>query len=596
MRVRSIAAAARGGALLLGLLAPGTVHAAAAWGDATLRSADRRIRVDKDGVAEVVEDVGIHVTAKHFRSFLVEAVEEGAVAPTDPATVSGMDGLGWPIGVNDLKGNAWPAFAEPTKEPRQLRLRLGDGGLPRGEFTVHLRYRLDLVRSHRLVRDGAALRLSLGAPRWPEGYDNGKVVVVLPAGNGEPRVTVADVGESEHAVDGLALVSIKREGANDTLTIVRPHVPPHDDTRFIVRVDPQAFPALAAATGAADVDTRPLVGKGARTRPAWFALGAGILGLTLALALRARDRALRAAAAALDLEAPRPLVPGLTDGVRAFAYGVAVAGSAVATALLPAPVAVPGIVAGLTLAIVRPPRASAPVQGRWLRVPRPPAPSLPPPSWLDPSGTVGALLGLVVLAGAVAAVVVLAPQHPRLSLALAMNGVVLAPLFLTGRRSQLLPCSVPGALAVLGPLARDGQLVLRAGARGPGDVRVRLAASPEAGGRGFVGAEVGCGSREGFAGVELHLELLLRAEAGSAADRALRGLTAGHDAVRTLGRDPTESVTTVRLPSSARDAVLATLGAAEAAILGGEGPSPSERRRTPRSLIAPAVGFGPSHS
>ena len=594
MRVRSFAAAVIGAVLAL---APSSAGATAVWGDATLRSADRRVVIDKDGIAEVVEDVGIHVTSKHFRTFVVEGIEEGATAPTDPTTVAGMDGLGWPITVTDPKGNVSPAFAEPAKEPRQLRVRLGADGLPRGEFTVHLRYRVDFVRTHRIVRDGSALRLALGAPRWPEGYDNGKVTVVLPAAVGEPRLTVADVGEVEHAIDGLALVTVKREGAKDTLTIVRPHVPPHDDARWILRVDPQAFPALAAATGANDVDARPLGGTRARGRPVALAIGAGLLGLLLAFTLRARDRAVRALATRLELPPPRPLVSFLSDDVRAAAYGLTVGGAALATLLLPAPLAVPCIALSMSLAVLRPPRApSARTAGRWLRVPRAPAPPLPPASFVDPSGLSGALAALVVIGGATLAAALLGGTHPRLALAVAMNVVVLAPLFVTGRRAQIAPCSTRGALELLAPLAARGQLVQRAGARGPADVRVRFEPSAEARTRGLVGIEAGAGTSEGFAGVELRLEILFRTEAGSAADRSLRALAEDLEVVRTLGRDPTESVTAVRLSSQAREGVFELLTRAEAAILGTEDATLPERRRTPRALVAPAVGFGPSHS
>jgi len=111
-----------------------------------------------------------------------------------------------------------------------------------------------------------------------------------------------------------------------------------------------------------------------------------------------------------------------------------------------------------------------------------------------------------------------------------------------------------------------------------------------------VGVEAGVGTSEGFAGVELRMEVLFRTEAGSAAERSLRTLVDDLAAVRTLGREPTESVTAVHLPSGAAEGVFELLARAEATILGTEdGPLP-ERRRTPRALVAPAVGFGPSHS
>ena len=168
-------------ALACAIAFPTAARAGIAWGDASLKTDDVRVEVDAAGRATVSHAISIHVASKKFRAFVVEGVDADPMPPLDDATTAGLDGPGWPVEATNAKGEPIEAFVEPTKEPRRLHVRLGSDGVPRGDYALKLRYRVDLGKDGAFSRDGTMLRLSWGAPSWPEGYDSGHLVFAIPS-------------------------------------------------------------------------------------------------------------------------------------------------------------------------------------------------------------------------------------------------------------------------------------------------------------------------------------------------------------------------------------------------------------------------------
>jgi len=297
------------------LLAAAPAHAGIAWGDATLKADDIRVEIDAEGHALVTHRIGIHVAAKRFRAFVVDGVDDHVVPPLDEATAAGLDGPGWPVSIVD--GQASPndapieAFVQPAKEPHRLRVHLGRDGIPRGDYVVELKYRVDLAAQGRFVREGTRVRFTWEAPSWPEGYDSGHLAFVMPAAPSEPQIAIADVGGGPpRSVDGVAIVDLARTSTTDSITLTRPHVPHHDDTRWVLTFDPKATPLLSAKLPEdvhARTDARPDAPRGAR----FWAIAAGAALVVLAaalLAMRRRDTDAARAHEARGLRV-RPLFP-----------------------------------------------------------------------------------------------------------------------------------------------------------------------------------------------------------------------------------------------------------------------------------------------
>lgn len=540
MRLRSVVLAAPlAGALVV---AARDARAGAAWGDASLTRDDVRIQLGTDGRAEVTHTIAIHVAAKRFKAFVIDGVDAGLTPPDDDVTKAGLDGPGWPATAVDAKGTTLDALVEPAKEPRRLRVRLGLEGVPRGDYTITLRYRVDLSRA--FSRDGAMLRFTWSSPRWPEGYDAAKIVLAVPSAPTAPKVAIGEPGvasahltglgagpvtgdDAEHDAEGVALVSVSRGPTFDEVEIDRPHVPQLDDTRWIFRVDPKALPGVAAPLGAATPDD----GGGATHRPSLVEKGskllaAGLAGLALALILRRRDAAAEEATRALGTEF-RPIV-ALPPTARAAAFGVA-SSTAIAGALMRAPLAsAAGVIVALGLATLRAPLPSRTTRapGRWLAIPRSAVPGAERKviSPLDPGGTAGAVLASVVALCVAAAAILVARIDARAAIALLVDAAILVPLFLTGRGAQLPKDRVGDAWSVLARLepaiasaaaafGAKTKIVARTAksSEAPTIDELRLRVDP-ASRDGVRSIEIGCAISHSAAGSALIPEILVRVD------------------------------------------------------------------------------------
>lgn len=558
----TIASAVLGGSFLA---VAGDARAGAAWGDATLERADVRVELDDAGRAEITHTIGLHVSGKKFRAFVLEGIEDGLEAPQDEATLAGRDGPGWPATATDAKGTVLPAFVEPAKEPHKLRVRLGIDGLPRGEWTVSLRYRVDLAKAGAFVRDGALTKLTWSAPQWPEGYDGGKIIIALPAAPTEPKLAIADVaGDGEHSSEGLALVALRRGSLRDEVEITRPHVSPHDDARWILRVDPKALlnvPASAAALEHRDA-TVAATPTGKSARRAFALLLAAAFGAT-ALALSRRDRDAERAAAF------RPLLP-LGRAARTLGFGAASTLAIAATWTSYPLVGAALVVLAMAIATLRAPfpeneRRAA---GRWLAIPDAAigAPTRAVLGPFDPAGTFGRVIGVSLALAAGVAIFVLGRRDPRAALGVAVNAALLLPLFASGRAGQLPPDRVVDAWSLLSPIAEalrateGGRVKAIARMAGKKVDEVRLRIDPVAGSP-LRSIEVGCGIVHGSGGSRLVPELLVRCADDDALSLVSGAMHPEDELGTAFGRMEGERVLCVRPSDSSPAAVVARVRA-----------------------------------
>lgn len=506
----------------LGLLAH-RASAGTSWGDASLTRDDVRIEIDENGRATITHSVALHVSGKKFRAFVIDGIEDGVEPATDD--LAGRDGPGWPVegrsDMGDSKGQAIAVFVEPAKEPRRLRVRLGTDGIGRGDYTLQIRYRVSLATA--FTRDGAMTKMTWTAPRWPDGYDGAKIVLVVPAAKSEPRVDVADIGgEGEHPLDGFALATLHRGAARDEIEITRPHVPAHDDARFVLRVDPHALPGVAASAAAIEAEKQDPAPLSNVPRGRFLIPGlAAAIGLLLAAVHLRRDRA------------PfRAVIPG-PAGLRALLHGACAGAAVFATwstmPLLGAALIVIAIAAA-TLRAPRPDGARGP--GRWLAIPEV---AIPAPAKREPN-----IAAAIVAIAVVVAFALLVRRDHRAALALLMNSAMLLPLFISGTSRQLPPDRVGDAWRVLAPIARafdKPKIIARTVGRAIDEVRIRLE------GRASIRTiEIGCAIVHGPGGSTLVPEILIRVDK----DANLTMLKVDDEHVAALGRTDDERTLCIR--------------------------------------------------
>lgn len=536
------------------LLAPHDARAGAAWGDVSLKSDDVRVEIDGAGRAEITHTIGLHVAAKKFRAFTLEGVDDGLEPPADAATLAGRDGPGWPAVATDAKGQPVDAFVEPVAahgtDPRKLRVRLGVDGVGRGDFTVRVRYRLDLLHHATFVREGAMAKLAWATPRWPEGYDGARVVFAFPSAPTEAKVTIADAeGDGEHATDGVAIVAVRRGPTQDEVEITRPHVPQGDSTRLVLRLDPKSFPGVPSLDVAPAVTAPSPAALDTRRRRIALAIAAGLSAAVAFALVRKRDHDAIAARFRPFLPLPDMARAALFSGTTGLGVLATWAGRPIAGAA-----AIAVAIAAATLRAPLPDSASRPT-GRWLAIPEAAVPArarrvLGP---FDLAGRVARVaLGLIVVAVA-GAFVLLVRQGVAGALALAVSSAVLVPLFATGRGAQQPPDRVGDAWARLRPIAKalsaaghKVRVVARTVTKPTpriDEVRLRVDASSH----GLRAIEVGCGIVHTSGGATLVPEVLARITAGSAAAVAAAEKSAADPSCALLlGRGEDERVLAVR--------------------------------------------------
>jgi hypothetical protein len=419
--------------LLAALFGP-TEAGARGWEEVHQSADDVRLTVGPDGVAMIEHHLRFRIVAGRFTSF--------ELAGIDPRAELAPESVVLPE-----QGDEIPARAEANpKVPGTVKIAFdvpgvgkGKGGLRRGIYIATVKYKLDLVAAKAIVRDGAMWKLAWTAPPAPEGRDGARVTYELPPAPTEPRLA-----KPEEAVTTLA--TLRRQPDKDELELVRTHVPRGEAVVWSARVDPKAFPAIAAP------ELRPpapvaLAASGAPPPPNRVPIAilatalASIAGLFAFVARAKRGHVARACERAGIR--PRMLVP-IPWGLGPFVYAAA-ATTGLATLVWGTPLhGAALVVVAMALAAHRKPTVIARPRGpgRWqivadeeVLLPRPSAPA--PGDALDAGTRRGKIVLLLVGAAIACAAYALRTKLPGSVIAIPLAGAALAPIFVTGTRAQM---------------------------------------------------------------------------------------------------------------------------------------------------------------
>jgi hypothetical protein len=480
---------------------------ARAWQEAHQTRDDVRVVVDATGTAQVEHRIGWHIVRGPLKSIDVVNVHPSVVL--EPDVLLATD-----------EGRSLLAHAV-RRDGRTVRITVDEPrALMRGNVTFELRWRVDLVASRALVRDGATLRLVWSAPVAVDGFDGARTVFDFPAAPDVPQPIVAETG----AVDEAAVATVHREAGRDLLELVRPHVARGEAPVWNVRVDPRALGQLA------DVRLRPppeLLAAPEPDRVREVSLVVGLLSLASLFSLLVLHKARTVAAACAPRGASvRGLLP-LPERWRAAVAGIALAGAVgselagrltagaicVALATLAAAVRVPG----------GHPSPRGP--GRWL-VLRPEEAFVT--ERLRLSEVLAPLLAAGLLGGAAFFTRGLDAAAPWM---VVLDAAPLVALWATGRASQMPPDGARAAARWLAPafrrLRRVPELRVRPWARVPllaaAPDELRLLVLPRAAMPGLLGVEVGVAWARTPVGWAPVPEVLARVLEGSAAAAKLAG-------------------------------------------------------------------------
>ena len=130
-----------------------------------------------------------------------------------------------------------------------------------------LRYRTDLRARGLLERDGALVAIRWVGPVWNDGFDNGRVLFVVPSAPTPPRaLEEADPGdEGEAVLTPRFLSEIRRTSTQDEVELLRTYLPKGEAATWAIRVDQRALDPLPLPEQAAPETSTPAVPAVART-------------------------------------------------------------------------------------------------------------------------------------------------------------------------------------------------------------------------------------------------------------------------------------------------------------------------------------------
>ncbi len=577
--------------------------------DAHATSDDVRVSIDTAGQATIEHRIAFRVGAGQFKGFDIVGVEKDAVLEPVVAVTTQDAGESAPVvggagSATPLANGMGAHVAVREGSDTTLRITLDDAkGVKRGTYAFALRYRVDMVAGRAISRDGALFRVVWTAPIAHEGLDGARVVFELPSAPTEPRSAAQKDGAP--ADDGT-LATLRRAIDHDELELVRPHVARGEAATWAVRVDPKAFPEIH------DARLRPpppvLQAAPARGVDAALLAGLGLLGALFAFVALRKARNVATACEAAQTT-PRPLV-ALPLAARVACAGLALAaGVFIQLGGKPTGGAI-FLSAAMALVTFRTPTAKIRARGpgSWLAF-RPDEafePAAAPGAWLD-AGTRRGRAAMAIVAAVVVAITCAAAHFgARAPLLIALDAIVLLPLFLTGGQAQL-PPTASTAAPCLRPywarLSRDASLRVTAWARVPSGESVadelRVLTVPRAPLAGLFGLEIGLAWALTPAGYAPTPEVLVRVHDGSAAAARLTQIV--NDARSVPGRRPDERVFMLKPRSPSVRATLALVteiarelsdrrvvvaGTSAASREAGRAPERRARRAAPAPRIA----------
>jgi len=395
-------------------------HAAtpsSAWQEVHQTLGDAHIAVAADGSATVVQRLRYRVVAGRFKSVDFAGFDPRAEFVTDTIAQANS---GSAIGA---KVEGYP------NRPGTVRITFDDPkGLRRGSYVVDVKYRLDLVATKAIARDGAMWRLAWTSPPSSEGQ-SARVVFDLPPAPTEPGIA--------QSADETTMATLHRLPDKDRLELERAHVPHGEVVTWAVRVDPKALPLVASAHLRPPLATQAHEPAASSVEIMFVACGFAVLAGLFAMALR-KKQATHTSMCADAGARPRPLLPlplGMAPFVP-FAYG-GIAASALAILLWSNPtIGALLVVVAMALATHLSPRGEA--NEDTVLAPALPQSRVPRARDVFDIGTwTGKLAALGIVAVVAALAALLATRVAGAMVAILLVATALVPLFLTGNAKQV---------------------------------------------------------------------------------------------------------------------------------------------------------------
>jgi hypothetical protein len=555
---------------------------ALAWQEAHEIGDETRVVVDGAGVASEEHRLRWHVQRGPLASIDLARLDPGAVVEPDVAVAS-----------DDGRAVVVHAARAAIRDDGTVRITVDDPrALMRGTFTFDVRWRVDMVAAGRVARDGATLRLTWSAPPAAGGLDGVRTTFDLPAAPEAPRPIVAESG----LIDDSAAATLTRGAQRDVLELVRPHVPGGESVTWTLRLDGHALPLVTDPR----VVPPPEASAGPEPdRVAPLLAGVALAALALGFGLLAWHKARGFAGACLARGIrSRGLLP-LPDGPRAVLAGAALAAAVGLEVTGEVTAGAACVSVAVLAAALRAPRATLPVRGpgRWQPVAPEQAFARAAPETRARAAAGAPLFDIdrargrtaaLVAAGLVAVIAAVVRRFDADAAWLAvLDSAVLAPLFVTGRASQMPPHGVRSAAPWLAGafrrLRRVAGLQVAPWARvapdGLAADELRLLAMPRMPMPGLIGLEVGLAWSRTPVSWAAAPEVLARFVEGSpAAETLARDLPRAR---AMLGRRPHERVVRLspRAPTRASTVALVRALAGALEITPPRSPSQAIRKR-----------------
>ncbi len=288
---------------------------ASAWVETVVRSHQAKVTIQRDGSAEVEQQLVIKLRGGPLEALELEGFGN-QLETTAEASVSRVD--------QGLVGMASPVRAMVTPTGA-LRLEVAlERGLRGGSYLFRFAYKLPLRELGYLEAHGDDVLLTFVGPRLPTGVDAAHVTFVVPHGSREPRLPEHVSGPGA----GTMLNEVRRAAGSDEIDLVRAHLAVAEPASWQIVVARDALSLPDAVVAPADGGPVPVVERALRTGgiPPW-AVGVA-LAVALAFFALTRSKASAAAEAArLRGARLRPLLPG-GPTVRALVAGGAMGAAA----------------------------------------------------------------------------------------------------------------------------------------------------------------------------------------------------------------------------------------------------------------------------
>lgn len=286
------------GILLIGGSLLAVVSPAQAWVESSVESQVVTVELDRQGKAQVTQELLVNVRGGPLESYTLEGVDSDAEPLADSRVLDthSDDTAGIPISATRLPNGS-------------LKLSLEEGrGLSRGSYLFRFAYRTDLLGRGLLRAQVGHAELNWNGPRLADGVDSAKAIFRFPRAVVPPSLPSQDLERTALGLDpelaGVFISNLVRGQRYDEVEVVRLHIAAREAPTYKLWAGLDAFNEFAPVPAQTVVNSA-LPSRSERWK-APLSIAIGLLGMGLSLF---RFKRSQGAAAALNARLT-PLIPG----------------------------------------------------------------------------------------------------------------------------------------------------------------------------------------------------------------------------------------------------------------------------------------------